>query len=117
MNWKQSAKAAEKTILDLEETIVKQKDFNMRASADIKNLYRCCLSVIAGEKTFCDWCEERNECQRECKGKTGCAEWWMDQSLQEKTLNEKTEGGDGQDGGEDKGFGFLQGCSAGGEGA
>ena len=106
MNWKQSAKAAEKTILDLEETIVKQKDFNMRASADIKNLYRCCLSVIAGEKTFCDWCEERNECQRECKG-NGCEEWWMDQSLQERTMNEvtlkRTEGGAGQDGGTGEG--------------
>lgn len=70
MNAKQSLKLASAKIVELE-------DFNRRASFEIKALNACIDSVIAGEKTYCDWCEEQNECQRECKGKTGCAEWWM----------------------------------------
>ena len=70
MNAKQSLKLASARIDELE-------DFNRRASHEIKALNACIDSVIAGEKTYCDWCEEQNECQRECKGKTGCAEWWM----------------------------------------
>lgn len=69
MNAKQAAREAAKRITDLE-------DFNRRASAEIRALNACIDSVIAGEKTYCDWCEEREECQRECKG-TGCAEWWI----------------------------------------
>lgn len=70
MNAKQSLKLASARIEELE-------DFNRRASHEIKALNACIDSVIAGEKTYCDWCEEQNECQRECKGKAGCAEWWM----------------------------------------
>ena len=69
MNAKQSLKLASARIIELE-------DFNKRASAEIKALNACIDSVIAGEKTYCDWCEEAEECQRESKG-TGCEEWWM----------------------------------------
>ena len=51
-------------------------DFNRRAALEIKALNVCIDSVIAGEKTYCDWCEDRQECQRECKG-SGCSEWWL----------------------------------------
>jgi hypothetical protein len=69
MNAKQSLKAASKHIEELE-------DWNLRASAEIKHLNQCIDSVIAGEKTYCDWCEDQQECQRECKG-AGCSEWWL----------------------------------------
>lgn len=71
MNARQAAKAAAKRIEDLE-------DFNRRCSNDIKALNTCIDSVIAGEKCFCDWCEESEECQQpEKKLKTGCENWWM----------------------------------------
>ena len=69
MNARQAAKAASKRIEELE-------DWNAKASAEIKHLNQCIDSVIAGEKTYCDWCEDQEECQRECKGK-GCSEWWL----------------------------------------
>ena len=69
MNAKQALRAASKHIEELE-------DYNQRASAEIKHLNQCIDSVIAGEKNYCDWCEDQQECQRECKGK-GCAEWWL----------------------------------------
>ena len=69
MNAKQSLKKASARIEELE-------DFNRRASAEIKYLNQVIDSVIAGEKTYCDWCEEEQECQRQCKGK-GCSEWWL----------------------------------------
>lgn len=100
MNAKQSLKAASARILELE-------DFNRRASFEIKALNACIDSVIAGEKTYCEWCEEQNECQRECKG-TGCAEWWMmlhppvEQGEQISSVSMTGEGSD--DAGESKGI-------------
>ena len=76
MNAKQAVKAASKHIEELE-------DFNRRASAEIKYLNQCIDSVIAGEKTYCDWCEDQQECQRECKG-AGCSEWWLALQPEEK---------------------------------
>ena len=71
MNAKQALKAASKHIEDLE-------DFNQRAVTEIKALNACIDSVIAGTKTFCDWCEEAGECQKEWKEKgAGCSDWWM----------------------------------------
>ena len=71
MNARQAAKAAAKRIEDLE-------DFNRRSANDIKALYACIDSVIAGEKSFCDWCEEADECQQpEKKLKHGCENFWL----------------------------------------
>ena len=71
MNARQAAKAAAKRIEELE-------DFNRRASGDIKAYNACIDSVIAGEKSFWDWCEEAEECsQPEKKMKTGCENWWL----------------------------------------
>lgn len=71
MNARQAAKAAAKRIEELE-------DFNRRASGDIKAYNACIDSVIAGEKSFCDWCEENGECQQpEKKLKSGCENWWL----------------------------------------
>ena len=69
MNAKQALRAASKHIEELE-------DWNLRASADIKGYNQCIDGVIAGQCSFCDWCEENAECQRECKGQ-GCEEWWL----------------------------------------
>lgn len=69
MNARQAAKAAAKKIEELE-------DFNRRASADIKAYNACIDGVIAGQMTFCDWCEENPECKLEAKGK-GCSLWWL----------------------------------------
>ena len=80
MNAKQALKAASENIKRLE-------DFNLRCTNDIKGLYRCIESVIAGEKTYCDWCEDQQECQRECKGK-GCAEWWLMMNLPDQPEEE-----------------------------
>lgn len=74
MNARQAAKAAAEHIEQLE-------DFNRRASQEIKGLNACIDSVIAGEKTYCDWCEERDECDRAEKG-TGCKEWWLTMDLE-----------------------------------
>ena len=69
MNAKQSLKL-----------VVKQNealtDFNLKATQDIKAYNDLIISVIRGEMSFCDWCEDNNECQRECKGH-GCEEWWL----------------------------------------
>ena len=71
MNAKQAVRAAAKRIEELE-------DFNRRCSADIKAYNTCIDSVIAGEKSFCDWCEEFEDCQQpEKKLKTGCENWWL----------------------------------------
>lgn len=69
MNAKQSLKAASKRIIDLE-------DFNRRSSAEIRGLNNCIDSVIAGQYSFCDWCMEKDECQREERG-SGCSQWWL----------------------------------------
>lgn len=69
MNAKQSLRAASENIRKLE-------DFNLRCTNDIKGLYYCIESVIAGEKRWCELCQDQEECQREEKG-TGCKDWWM----------------------------------------
>lgn len=74
MNTRQSLKKAAAKIEELE-------DFNRRAVAEIRGLNACIDSVIAGEKTYCDWCEEQNECQLEAKGK-GCDLWWLMMNLE-----------------------------------
>ena len=72
MNAKQSLKAASKHIEDLE-------DFNRRSVSEVKYLNKVIDSVIAGEKTYCDWCQEQEECERE-QG-TGCDNWWLKMNL------------------------------------
>ena len=69
MNGRQAAKLAARRIEELEL-------YNAQCKADITKYNKCIDSVIAGEKTFCDWCEEQEECQHEVKGK-GCKEWWL----------------------------------------
>lgn len=68
-----NAKQALKLVVKQNEALT---DFNMKASAEIKALNQCIDSVISGQMSFCDWCEDRKECQRECKGH-GCEEWWL----------------------------------------
>lgn len=76
MNGRQAAKLAAKRIEELE-------NFNNHAVADIKAYSGCIISVISGEKTFCDWCEEQTECHLKAKGK-GCSEWWLKFNPEEK---------------------------------
>ena len=80
MNAKQALKAASKHIEELE-------DWNLRASAEIKHLNQCIDSVIAGEKTYCDWCEDQQECQSQGKI-IGCAEWWLTMNLPDQPEEE-----------------------------
>lgn len=75
MNARQAAKAAAEHIEQLE-------NFNRRAVQEIRGLNAVIDSVIAGEKSFCDWCQERDECDRAEKG-TGCKEWWLTMTLPE----------------------------------
>ena len=72
MNAKQALKAASKHIEDLE-------DFNRRSVSEVKYLNKVIDSVIAGEKTYCDWCQEQEECERE-QG-AGCDNWWLKMNL------------------------------------
>ena len=71
MNAKQSLKTANKKIVQLE-------DWNNKAKADIKGYNACIDGVIAGQCSFCDWCEENRlgECEKPEKG-TGCCDWWL----------------------------------------
>ena len=71
MNAKQSLKAASTRIEQLE-------DWNNKAKHDIKAYNACIDGVIAGQCSFCDWCEEERlgECDRPELG-TGCGEWWL----------------------------------------
>lgn len=89
MNARQAAKAAAKRIEELE-------DFNRRSANDIKALYTCIESVIAGEKSYCEWCEDEAECtQPEKKLKDGgCENFWM-------KLNHGIESAKGDDGADD----------------
>lgn len=84
MNAKQSLKIVSKDLADKEIVLA-------RAMKDIARYNLCIDSVIAGEKTFCDWCEEQNECQLEAKGK-GCDVWWL---KYEEDQNEKADQAEG----------------------
>ena len=68
MNGRQAAKLAAGRIEELEL-------YNAQCKADITKYNRCIDSVIAGEKTFCNRCEEKDECEKE-KG-AGCKDWWL----------------------------------------
>lgn len=80
MNAKQSLRLAAKHIEELE-------DYNRRAAADIKAYNQCIDSMIAGGNP-CEWCEDQEECQRECKGR-GCEEWWL-VDLDRRVTHEET---------------------------
>ena len=73
MNGRQAAKLAAKKIEELEH-------YNGRCRKDISAYNKVILGLISGELDPCDWCEEKEECQRECKGK-GCGEWWLSYKL------------------------------------
>lgn len=80
MNWKQSAKAAAIHIEVLEKEIERLQFMIDSQRRDIQDYNKCILSLISGDSA-CVWCEERTECQRECKdgknGLLGCQEWWL----------------------------------------
>ena len=69
MNARQALKAATKHIEELEH-------YNARCKADITNYNRIITGMIAGEVNPCDWCEDKEECQRADKTR-GCSEWWL----------------------------------------
>ena len=85
MNARQAAKAAAKRIEELE-------DFNRRAVLDIKAYNACIDGVIAGACSYCDWCQEYEECDRPEKG-IGCEMWWLKYNLEQIELK----GDDGAD--------------------
>ena len=64
MNWRQSAKAAEKQIHALEKQVEDLMNYNTRAKIDITAYNKCILGMIEG-KGPCGWCQEQNDCQRE----------------------------------------------------
>lgn len=74
MNARQSARLAAKRIEELE-------DFNQRASADIRGLYKAIEHIISGGCP-CDFCEDIEECQLKAKGGKGCTDFLLkDQPL------------------------------------
>jgi len=89
MNAKQSLRAATKRIEELE-------DWNMRAARDIKAYNQVIDGVIAGQCSFCDYCEENRlgECDRPEHG-TGCGEWWL---MDNPPVSDPEEGSAGDDG-------------------
>lgn len=89
MNAKQSLRQAAKHIEDLE-------DWNRKATLDIRAYNACIDGVIAGQCSFCDWCEENRlgECDKPEHG-TGCAEWWL---MDNPPVNYPEEGSDPDDG-------------------
>ena len=89
MNAKQSLRAAAKQIEELE-------DWNQRASTDIKAYNKCIDGVIAGQCSFCDWCEEKRlgECEKAELG-TGCGDWWL---MDNPPVQEPEEGSADDDG-------------------
>jgi len=68
MNTKQALKKVSQRLTDLEDTLA-------RAEADIKAYNQCIDGMISGQSP-CDWCEDRQECQLESKGK-GCDLWML----------------------------------------
>ena len=69
MNAKQSLKLAAKRVEELEH-------YNAKCKADIVAYNRVITGMIVGDINPCDWCEEKDECQLEAKGK-GCDNWWL----------------------------------------
>lgn len=69
MNGRKAAKLAAKRIAELEYVVAMQ-------TQDIKD-YNACIIAHIGGASLCDWCEDKNECQLEAKGGTGCSEWWL----------------------------------------
>lgn len=83
MNGRQAAKLAAKRIEELEH-------YNRLSAADIRDYNACIDGVIAGQTTFCDWCDEQKECQRTEKG-TGCEEWLLrDQPVQTQEAQDES---------------------------
>ena len=76
MNWKQSAKAANKLNEALEETIKSQNHTLLLNKLDIRDYNKVIADMIAGESP-CPMCEDYNECQLNSKGGKGCAEWLL----------------------------------------
>ena len=103
MNARQAAKSVAKKIEEMEDTI-------FRYSRDVKAYNQCIASMIDGGDP-CVWCEDRNECQRECKGK-GCQEWWL---AYDAPIHD--ERGEDDADGTDQSEGVLSIGAAGGEGA
>lgn len=72
MNAKQSLKAASKLIEEKE-------DYIQRCIADIKAYNQVIEDLIKGGDP-CKWCEDREECQLQAKGK-GCEDWMLAMNL------------------------------------
>ena len=73
MNAKQAARLVSRQEAQVQ--IDRLNYMNKCASIDIQGYNLAIQHMIAGG-SICDWCEDRNECQLEAKGK-GCAEWWL----------------------------------------
>ena len=83
MNGRQAAKLAAAKIADLEH-------YNAKCKADIMAYNHVITGMITGEVNPCDWCEEKNECQLEAKGK-GCSEWWLGFDFPEELKEDKAD--------------------------
>lgn len=82
MNGRQAAKAAAAKIEELEAKIEELDHYNAKCKADITAYNKIVVGLITGGLNPCDWCEDKEECQRDVKGK-GCGEWWLTYSLPE----------------------------------
>ena len=89
MNWRQSANAAGKRIEELEKEIFELEFCKRESALDIRAYNGCILSAIKGG-SFCEWCNDQVECQKEEKtaGK-GCSEWML--AIREQVPEEEPE--------------------------
>ena len=82
MNAKQSLKLAAAKIEE-------QEDYIRRCVADIRAYNQVIGSLIAGGDP-CEWCEDREECQLQAKGK-GCEDWMLAMNLKGVESYDETE--------------------------
>jgi hypothetical protein len=93
MNARQAAKAAAKRIEELEY-------YNTLCKVDIQ-AYNAVIEGTVDGKSICEWCEDRDECEKPEKGGKGCHDWMLMFNKQQEDDDDAETDGNASDGADD----------------